>query len=1432
MSASSLARSFHLDRWVAVEERFAKERQDYDFETRSFIVPDQQHPYDSNHKSSDETGHNNKYQREDSSGGLDFSHTYTQTNSSLHGLVTAGAGLVREECPIAHHDQASSSLRMSSKAWPKQLLLDPSQQLKQLSASTMGAHSSSATTGTTSRAQGTAAQAHETWQAVTQLSRSNLSKSLISPALIPKQRKKLFKIEVSSSGSDSDSHGAASGNDSLASCCLEEEDPWARTEPTHTIVFTKPNLDQLAVHNLTMIGRDEELAQLERFYDSPDNENAMNHPGKKMAMIVGPSGSGKSVLATELQKRLRYKYKKMQHRNSMGLGEDGDDLPQQCPLFCAGKFDAQNRADPYHAIVQALTSLMQQMKLKWDYITLSHVQKQMAETLGDEMKILLELVPSLSLILSMPGGDLSNSRSSFSSVAFSDWGVQEESPSTKRRKRPRQRSKAANEEQERHDEDQNEQQPELAATPQLEQSNIIESAARIQNVLVEFFHLISTPQHPVTLLLDDIQWAGSASLGLLDALLIDLHLANNPYFFILTTCRQEYLPMITERIDDKDGDENLDLDMSSASSTSSSASSVAVNTQLIQLMQRHAARIHRLTVAGLDVPSVQNVINVLLRVDEDLGFEGCSPDNQILEGKQNEETVTHRSTYTLAKIVHRKTGGNPFFVLSFMQLLVDEGWLQYDINTFQWNWLEGEIQSQNVADNVAQAVQKRLGTLQSQDLLILQVASCISNSFDQDMIQFVLLGLQVEFEESWLDVDWPQGELIARMDYLVSIGILEAPLSYFHDREQESTSGIYDFAHDQIQDAAHRLIPEGRKIQMKRAIGKRLIEGLDRGYHRDQFLFTAVQLYGTGMDQIPIASSDKKHYAFWTFLAGDTAMKQGAFDAALSFFERSHKCLGSNPFQRDCELALPLFCCATEAAYCVGLSDRVEEYIEMVQSQTSIPEYQKIRISLVKIKMLSGKRDFEGCVDVFRETVKQLGVCNLPKQPSIFRTLWELTKTTNLLKRYDRRKIQELPVCTDPNIIGALSTFTSSFYQLYLCNPNLCVIATCKAVRWSLKHGHSPATPSVLAIMGMLLVGVTGDAKKAHEIGEAALELCDSYGYKTALPQTVGIVFGFVRCWTKPMQDFLTPMRYAIDIGTRLGIMDDVSFLVNTYGFLMILTQTATLPTTIKELQGFRHMMIEMKHIDHLSFTEINLQFAIKMANVNLEDPENNFLMTGDIVSEDKILLTAEQNKDVALSAYFKYLMASLQLYFGRPVVGADLAENLLDFGVKYSQGAHCVPRVTFILGLVSVLAFKEDKKLRRLRVAEIMKKRLAKWTKQGNPNAVHFLHLLRAELFSVKKKRKLALEEYSAAVKSSMRAGFKMDFALSSELLSLFYASSPHTGNEETRLKEISQARFHMGRALKAYVDYGAANKAKHLHEIYPDLLCEETDSTVPGFA
>ena len=371
-------------------------------------------------------------------------------------------------------------------------------------------------------------------------------------------------------------------------------------------------------------------------------------------------------------------------------------------------------------------------------------------------------------------------------------------------------------------------------------------------------------------------------------------------------------------------------------------------------------------------------------------------------------------------------------------------------------------------------------------------------------------------------------------------------------------------------------------------------------------------------------------------------------------------------------------------------------------------------------------------------------------------------------------------------------------------------------MQWSLKKGVSPSSPTGICCTGLLLISLN-DPQKALELAESALALCETYNYREALPLTVALVFGFIRHWTRPMQQFVSPMRYGIELGTRLGCVSDVAVAMNTFGILLVLTSAQHLGETVTELLSIRQKLRETKQDDQACFTECNLQFAHKLVCPQYND-SMLACFDGDITTEAAMRAVAKENKDVILDAFVDYFKMQLSIYFGSPEDAVKHGEQVIDFGFKYGQGTHMVPRCTFMIGLANIWSFKTDKQSKYLRTAKAMLKRLRVWAKQKNPNVLHMLQLLEAEVsFVTDKKGKKNLEQtaqgYKTAMISSKRMGLRLDFALFNELYARFQVEAHN---------DLVSATYYMTQAYLEYESYGAHNKAAHLKRTYPQLVTE----------
>ena len=101
--------------------------------------------------------------------------------------------------------------------------------------------------------------------------------------------------------------------------------------------------------------------------------------------------------------------------------------------------------------------------------------------------------------------------------------------------------------------------------------------------------------------------------------------------------------------------------------------------------------------------------------------------------------LAESKTQPLSELVHRRTHGNPCFVVEFLRSLESSGLLSFDNSTDVWRWELDRIQMEtHVSDNVGELLLSRVQRLPSHIQSVLKVASCLGYKFDSTLLDNVL----------------------------------------------------------------------------------------------------------------------------------------------------------------------------------------------------------------------------------------------------------------------------------------------------------------------------------------------------------------------------------------------------------------------------------------------------------------------------------------------------------------------------------------------------------------------------------------------------------------------------------------------------------------------------------------------------------------------
>ncbi|MDA7965162.1 AAA family ATPase [Ruegeria sp.] len=363
--------------------------------------------------------------------------------------------------------------------------------------------------------------------------------------------------------------------------------------------------------------------------------------------------------------------------------------------FIKGKFDQFKKNDPYSGLMHALQDLVRQL-LTESPARHATWRKELNEALAPNASVILDVLPELELII----------------------GPQ---PSA----------------------------PELDAT---------EATNRFNQTIRRLLRALCARDRVVVLFLDDLQWADSATLGLLKVILTDDQIGR---LLLIGAYRSNEVDAMHPMM------------------------------RALDAVREAEGRVSSLSLAPLGLSDIANLLADTLHAEV----------AQLIE---------------LAQLVVQKTQGNPFFARQFLMDLHHEKLIRQQIERpdepATWTWDIKAIRAAQITDNVVDLLLEKMRRLKQDTQTVLRIAACIGSRFDIDTLALIL---KIEPQEAF-DCLLPaiQEEMIQPLSDLV-VSETENALSPLLVRD-------FAFQHDRVQQAAYGLIEADDHNDVHLAIGRQL----------------------------------------------------------------------------------------------------------------------------------------------------------------------------------------------------------------------------------------------------------------------------------------------------------------------------------------------------------------------------------------------------------------------------------------------------------------------------------------------------------------------------------------------------------------------------------------------------------------------------------
>lgn len=291
-------------------------------------------------------------------------------------------------------------------------------------------------------------------------------------------------------------------------------------------------------------------------------------------------------------------------------------ITQKRGYFIWGKFEQFQRNIPYSAIAVALQKLVRQLLSEPD----EYVQQwrnRLLTALGSNGQIIIDVIPEVELI--------------------------------------------------------------IGKQPPVSEVGATEAQNRFHRIFGQFVRVFCSKKHPLVIFLDDLQWIDSATLNLIELMLLDEQARS---LFLIGAYRDnEVKPTHPLAL-------------------------------MLERLRKQGVVIQEITLTPLTLLPLSQLIAETLH--------------------QNADIVR-----PLAELVLRKTEGNPFFVNEFLRMLYSENLLTFDVEHLNWQWNITQIQSLDITDNVVELMLHKLKKLPENTQQILRLAACVGAEFNLDTLSIV-----------------------------------------------------------------------------------------------------------------------------------------------------------------------------------------------------------------------------------------------------------------------------------------------------------------------------------------------------------------------------------------------------------------------------------------------------------------------------------------------------------------------------------------------------------------------------------------------------------------------------------------------------------------------------------------------------------------------
>ena len=757
----------------------------------------------------------------------------------------------------------------------------------------------------------------------------------------------------------------------------------------------------------------------------------------------------------------------------------------------------------------------------------------------------------------------------------------------------------------------------------------------------------------------------------------------------------------------------------------------------------------------------------------------------------------------LAELLHKKTGGNPFFANQFLAELHHENLVRFDVDNSSWQWNIAEIETKEFTDDVVELMASKLRRLPGETQAALQLAACIGNEFDVEMLQVTH---DKTPEETYEDLDPSvRGEFMLRR------------------------GNIYKFMHDRVHQAAYSLIPQEQVNWVHLRIGRLLLERTPET-ERDERVFDIVNQFNIGKVYIT-ETDEQRSVAELNLAAGLKAKASVAYRSAATYLGAGISLLPEASWTTDYKLAFDLHVNLAECELLNGEFGEAER-LSSVAIQNAASNVDRAEAYGVRILVKTTRGDNAGALLLGKECLKLFNI-DLPIDfkeeevsptnpgkkedpklvvipPSPERVVSEMRRIQSSLGNEPIEGLLNRARLTDPNAVAAITTLATLYAPAFFTNTECVDLLTCQMVDISITQGNTGASALGYVTFGQALTTRFNAYVDSYRFGKLAYDLVEKHNYFAYKAQVCNVFASLISLWTHHLRMNLEYSK----IGWKAGI-ESGNIHYSVFNSLQVVLALLIKGDPLDEV--YEASVTCKDYIKGTSYEVfVNLDTCLQRFVRNMQGLTNSFSTfseDGFNLSEFEARLNVLEEQHLPVIKFWYYVLKLSARYISGDYEEAMAAQRTAQKLTHTAKSMAPYAEYCFFAAMTAAALLKGTPEEKRTEYRELLSsniENLRAWSKSCPENYLHKYSLAAAELALLDGRPDEAERLYSDAVSSARANAFVQIEGLSHEAAARFHLERGET----------EKAHAHLRDAHACYTRWGARGKVEHLKRLYPEAL------------